>query len=160
MTLVLQYTAQTTVPVEVEGLIPSAVTEKGLGEIERMEILHGNRKLPLAEMFRALGDAADERIEFQGDLAGVHWIGGGMDRGEIRVAGPAGRHVGSEMTGGQIAVDGDAGEASHNRASRSRNSSTIPLRIIASLRSAMCGSILHPASDRPRSCLSAGWGRN
>jgi formylmethanofuran dehydrogenase subunit C len=98
------------VPVEVEGVLPSAVAGKGLAEIQRLEIFHGNRKLPLAEFFRASGDAADERIEFRGDLAGVHWIGAGMDRGEIRVAGPAGRHAGSGMTGGRITVEGDAGD--------------------------------------------------
>jgi formylmethanofuran dehydrogenase subunit C len=110
MTLILEYVAQTTVPVEVEGLVPSAVAGKSLGEIERWEIVHGNRKLPLAEFFRASGDAANDEIEFRGDLAGVHWIGAGMDRGEIRVLGPAGRHVGSEMTGGRITVEGDAGD--------------------------------------------------
>jgi len=110
MTLILEYLAETSVPVEVERLIPSAVGGKGLGEIERFEIVHGNRKVPLGELFRVSGDPADERIELRGDLAGVHWIGAGMDRGEIRVLGHAGRHVGSEMTGGRITVEGDAGD--------------------------------------------------
>jgi formylmethanofuran dehydrogenase subunit C len=110
MTLVLEYTAQTTVPVEVEGLVPAAVRDKGLGKIERLPIVHGNRKPPLAEFFRVSGDPADERIELRGDLSGVHWIGAGMDRGEIRVLGPAGRHVGSEMSGGQITVEGDVSD--------------------------------------------------
>jgi len=56
----------------------------------------GSPSLPLAELFRASGDPTDERIELRGDLSGVHWIGAGMDRGEIRVVGHAGRHVGSE----------------------------------------------------------------
>lgn len=110
MALHLRYLGQTTVPVEVEGLIPSAVRDKPLSEIQRREIFHGKEKLPLAEMFEVRGDPADERIELEGDLSGVHWIGAGMDAGEIRVAGNAGRHVGSEMTGGSILVEGDAGE--------------------------------------------------
>ncbi len=110
MPLVLEYVAQTTVPVEVEGLIPSALRDKSLGEIERLEVVHGNRKPPLAEFFRVSGDAADERIDLGGDLSGVHWIGAGMDHGEIRVLGHAGRHVGSEMTGGQITIEGDVGD--------------------------------------------------
>jgi formylmethanofuran dehydrogenase subunit C len=110
MPLVLEYTGRTTVPVEVEGLIPSAVGGKSLAQIERWPVVHGNRKPALAELFRASGDPADERIELRGDLSGVHWIGAGMDRGEIRVVGPAGRHVGSEMTGGEIVVEGDAGD--------------------------------------------------
>jgi len=107
MPLILESIAQTTIPIEVEGLIPSAVTGKSLGEIERLKIAHGNREVPLAELFRASGDPADERIEMRGDLSGVHGIGAGMDHGEIRVLGSAGRNVGSEMTGGRIVVEGD-----------------------------------------------------
>jgi len=110
MTLLLEYTARTPIPVEVEGLIPSAVREKSLAEIERWEAFHGKEKVPLGELFQISGDPADERIEFQGELAGVHWIGARMDGGEIRVAGTAGRHVGSEMTAGTIVVEGDAGD--------------------------------------------------
>lgn len=110
MTLVLEYTGQTGVPVEIEGITPSALRDKSLGEIERVPIVHGNRKPSLAEFFRVSGNPADERIELRGDLSGVHWIGAGMDRGEIRVLGRAGRHVGSEMSGGQITVEGDVGD--------------------------------------------------
>lgn len=110
MPLVLRYSAETTIPMEVEGLIPSAVRGKSLGEIERWEIAQGNQTRPLAEFFRVSGDTTDGRIEFQGDLSGVHWIGAGMDGGEIHIAGDAGRHVGSEMTGGRITVEGDAGD--------------------------------------------------
>jgi formylmethanofuran dehydrogenase subunit C len=110
MTLILEYVAQTTVPVEVDGLIPSNLRDKTLREIERIPVAVGNQKPPLAELFQVSGDPADERIVMQGDLSGVHWIGAGMDRGEIRVFGPAGRHLGSEMTGGEIVVEGDAGD--------------------------------------------------
>jgi len=110
MTLILEYIARTAVPVEVEGLIPSALRDKGLGEIAKMPIAVGNRTLPAAELFRISGNAADERIEMHGDLSGVHWIGANMDCGEIRVLGRAGRHVGSEMSGGVITVEGDAGD--------------------------------------------------
>ena len=110
MPLVLKYRAQTQIPVEVEGLTPTAVREQSLAEIEKFAIFHGNRRLPLAEFFAVSGDAGDGRIEFQGDLAGVHWIGARLSEGEIRVAGPAGRHVGSEMSGGEIHVAGNAGD--------------------------------------------------
>lgn len=106
----LTYTAETTVPVEVEGVTPDAVRDKPLPEIERLEVFHGNRKAALADLFRVEGDASDERIEWRGNLAGVHWIGAKMTAGEIRVEGNAGRHVGSEMRGGEIHVSGDAGD--------------------------------------------------
>ena len=108
MALKLVYRAVTTVPVEVEGFTPDWACDKSLAEIERFEIFHGNRSLPLAEMFAVSGDAGDNRFDFEGDLSGVHWIGAGMASGRIQVQGPAGRHVGSEMRGGEIVVDGDA----------------------------------------------------
>ncbi|HEX3727114.1 MAG TPA: formylmethanofuran dehydrogenase subunit C, partial [Pirellulales bacterium] len=64
----------------------------------------------LADCFTISGDAGDGRIDFVGDLSGVHWIGAGMTEGVIHVAGNAGRHVGSEMTGGEIHVAGNAGD--------------------------------------------------
>ncbi len=110
MPLRLIYKAQTSIPVEVEGLVPDAIREMTAAEVERFEIFHGNEKLPLAEFFSVSGSAVDGRMDFEGNLAGVHWIGAHMGTGAIHVEGPAGRHVGSEMTGGEIHVAGDAGD--------------------------------------------------
>ena len=41
-------------------------------------------------------------IEFEGNLSGVHWIGAHLRSGEVHVHGAAGRHIGSEMRGGEI----------------------------------------------------------
>jgi formylmethanofuran dehydrogenase subunit C len=106
----LTYTAATSVPVEVEGVTPDAVCGKSTAEIAGLEIFHGNRTVALGDMFRVEGDASDRRIEWQGDLAGVHWIGAKMTAGEMHIDGHAGRHVGSEMRGGEIHVAGDAGD--------------------------------------------------
>jgi formylmethanofuran dehydrogenase subunit C len=108
MAIKLTYRAETSVPVEIEGLTPDWACDKSLAEIERFEIFHGNRKLPLAEMFAVTGDAADKRFDFEGNLSGVHWIGAHMRSGQIFVHGPAGRHIGSELRGGQIHIEGDA----------------------------------------------------
>jgi formylmethanofuran dehydrogenase subunit C len=110
MTLVLEYRAATPIPVEVEGLTPDGLRDRSLAEIERSEIFHGNEKLPLAELFRVSGEAGDLHQVWQGNLAGVHWIGAGMTAGRVEVEGPAGRHVGSEMRGGEIQVRGDASD--------------------------------------------------
>jgi formylmethanofuran dehydrogenase subunit C len=109
MSIKLKYRGETSVPVEVEGLTPDWACDKSQAEIERFEIFHGNRKLPLAEMFEVTGDASDKRFDWEGNLAGVHWIGAHMRSGELHVHGPAGRHVGSELRGGEIRVEGDAG---------------------------------------------------
>lgn len=108
MALQLTYYGETSVPVEIEGLTPDWASGKSLAEIERFEIFHGNRKLPLAEMFQVSGDAADRRFDFEGNLSGVHWIGAHMQTGQIHIHGSGGRHIGSEMEGGEIFVDGDA----------------------------------------------------
>lgn len=110
MTLRLEYCGDTSVPVEVEGVIPSAVCGRTLGEIERWPIHCGNRRVPLAELFRVTGDPADQRIIWCGELRGVHWIGAGMDGGEMVIEGSAGRHVGSEMSAGTIVIERDAGD--------------------------------------------------
>ena len=109
MPLKLHYKGETSVPVEIEGLTPDWAYDKPLAEIQRFEIFHGNRKIPLAEMFDVSGDASDKRFHMQGNLAGVHWIGAQMQSGAIHIEGPAGRHLGSEMRGGEIVVHGDAG---------------------------------------------------
>jgi formylmethanofuran dehydrogenase subunit C len=110
MSLSLRYHANTSVPVEIDGVVPDKLRDKSLVEIERLEIHHGNRTLPLAELFAVSGDPTDGRIDFEGDLSGVHSIGYGMTSGEIRVHGNAGRHVGGGMTGGRIVVDGNTGD--------------------------------------------------
>lgn len=110
MALRLRLTAETTIPIEVEGITPDQLHDKSLSEIERLDIFHGNQKLPLAEMFSVEGDPADMTIEWEGDLSGVHWIGTKMTAGTIRVLGNGGRHIGSEMKGGEIHVDGNAGD--------------------------------------------------
>jgi formylmethanofuran dehydrogenase subunit C len=109
MAIQFTYKATTPIPVEVEGLTPDWACDKQLGEIERLEIFHGNRKLPLAEMFAVAGDPSDKRFDFEGNLAGVHWLGAHMRSGRVFIDGPAGRHIGSEMRGGEIHVEGDAG---------------------------------------------------
>ncbi len=110
MPLRLTYIGQTSVPVEIEGITPDALRGKSLAEIERLPIYHGNRQVPLAEFFRVEGTADDGRLEFAGNLGGVHWIGAHMKEGTIVIEGAAGRHVGSEMKGGEIHVFGDAGD--------------------------------------------------
>jgi formylmethanofuran dehydrogenase subunit C len=108
--LLLRYKAATTIPVEIEGVTPTAVREMPLADIARIEVFHGNRKEPLGEFFDISGDPTDSRMELEGNLAGVHWIGAHMTEGEIHVRGNAGRHVGSEMSGGVIHVHGNASD--------------------------------------------------
>jgi formylmethanofuran dehydrogenase subunit C len=108
--LTLTYRGGTTTPVEVPGLVPEALRELSPAAIAALTIFHGNRQVPLGELFHIAGDPRDERLTFVGDLSGVHWIGTKMQRGVIRIEGKAGRHVGSELAGGEIHVAGDVGD--------------------------------------------------
>ena len=110
MSLRIEYTATATVPVEVEGVVPNRLRQMSLDDIRRLEIFHGNEKIPLGEFFNVSGDPSDEHMDWDGDLSDVHWIGAKMESGTIQVHGNAGRHVGSELKGGTIQVDGDAGD--------------------------------------------------
>jgi formylmethanofuran dehydrogenase subunit C len=110
MSLTLTYAAETSVPVELPGVTPDRLRAKSAAEIERLEILHGNRLVALGELFRVSGDPSDGRIDLEGEVSGVHRIGFGMAGGELHVHGPAGRHLGGEMTGGTIRVEGDTGD--------------------------------------------------
>ncbi len=110
MTLRLQYKQTSSVPVEVEGITPDALRDKDLAEIEQLAIYHGNEQLPLGELFSVSGDASDARLEWSGELAGVHWIGAKMTDGSMHIEGDAGRHIGSQMRGGEIHVHGNAGD--------------------------------------------------
>lgn len=110
MTLEIQLRTASSIPIEVEGVHPSELRGLDRTAIERIEIHHGNRQLALAELFDVSGDASDERIVWQGDCSGVHWIGAGMSSGEMIIEGDAGRHLGSELRGGKIRVERNAGD--------------------------------------------------
>ena len=102
--------AKTNVPLEVEGITPDTTRGKSLAEIEKLEIFEGNVKTQLAAFFTVRRDAADDIHEWEGDLAGVHWIGTKLQSGKIIALGNVGRHLGSEMKGGEIHVQGDASD--------------------------------------------------
>ena len=110
MTLTLKTDYRGSIPLEVEGITPDVTRGKSLADIEQLTVFHGNRKMVLAEFFTVAGDAADARIEWEGDLSRVHWIGAGMKEGTMRIHGSAGRHVGSRMCNGTIEVLGDVSD--------------------------------------------------
>jgi formylmethanofuran dehydrogenase subunit C len=102
--------AETTVPLEVEGITPDTARGLALSDIEKLEVFEGNVKARLADFFTVSGDPTDEMHDWEGSLAGVHWIGAKMQSGRVVIHGDAGRHVGSEMRGGEIHVLGNASD--------------------------------------------------
>ncbi|MCE9604314.1 MAG: formylmethanofuran dehydrogenase subunit C [Planctomycetia bacterium] len=108
--LTLTYRGTTSVPVELEGIVPDKLQALSPSSIERLPIFHGNQSVALGELFRVAGDASDEQVALHGELAGVHWIGAKMQSGTLRIEGNAGRHVGSELHGGAIHVAGNVAD--------------------------------------------------
>ena len=110
MSLTLRYSSCTALPADIRTITPDRLRQRSLTEIERTEIVQGNRTVRLAELFRLSGDPSDGVIEFEGNLSGVHHVGAEMVDGRIVVRGNAGRHLGAGMSGGAILVEGDAGD--------------------------------------------------
>jgi len=111
MPLTLTLRTKSTLPIEVDGILPEAVHALTLAEIEKLPILFGNGRAPLAEHFQVEGSAADDlTVIWRGDCRAVKRIGVAMAAGTIRVEGNAGMHLGAEMRGGEIVVDGDTGD--------------------------------------------------
>lgn len=110
MTLQIEPTSKTSIPLELESITPDAVRELDVAAIEQIEIFEGNNKARLGDFFRVSGDPSDGEILFQGDFSGVHWIGTKMSSGKITIEGNVGRHLGSEMSGGEIHITGDASD--------------------------------------------------
>lgn len=110
MPLHLDLRTKSSVPLEVDGILPSSIRGKSLAAVEQLKIFAGNQQAGLADFFRVSGDTNADQLVWQGDLSGVHWIGAKLESGRVDVQGNVGRHVGSEMTGGEIHVQGNASD--------------------------------------------------
>ncbi len=101
---------ETSIPVEVDGILPTRLDSLSVSQIERLSIWHGNRQIPLAEAFTVQRTDSDSAICWDGDLTGTHRIGEALSKGHVEVHGNAGRHVGGRMTGGRLEVHGDVSD--------------------------------------------------
>ncbi|MHB1558474.1 MAG: formylmethanofuran dehydrogenase subunit C [Isosphaeraceae bacterium] len=110
MPLIFQLASAVGAPIRLGGITPDGLRGMAPAEIARLQVPRGNGRVALGDLFRISGDAADGRLEFEGDLGGIHEIGVGMTGGEIVVRGNVGRHAGAGMTGGVIQIHGDAGD--------------------------------------------------
>ncbi|WP_442484172.1 formylmethanofuran dehydrogenase subunit C [Aeoliella sp. SH292] len=110
MPLTIRPRSLDTIPVSLAGVTPDALVEKSLVEIEKTLVWHGNRQVPLAELFQVSGTVGDLVLQLEGDFSYVHHIGAGISQGEIRVEGNVGRHAGQGMRGGSLVIEGSAGD--------------------------------------------------
>jgi formylmethanofuran dehydrogenase subunit C len=107
--LIFTLKEQPTVPIEAEVLSPDVVANLATDAVRALPIYLGKRRLRLDDFFNVEGDPGDE-MEVRGDASRVKWIGRGMTRGRIKVAGNVGMHLGASMKGGTIEVSGNAGD--------------------------------------------------
>jgi formylmethanofuran dehydrogenase subunit C len=108
MPTVLRLVHPTTLPIEVDGIVPATVRAASLDELRRRAILVGNRETPLGELFTVSRSGDDGDLVWEGDCSVVKRIAAGMKEGRVRVPGSAGMHVAAGMIGGEVVVDGDA----------------------------------------------------
>jgi formylmethanofuran dehydrogenase subunit C len=107
--LVLTVTEIPTVPLEAEVLAPDILAPLAHDAVCALPVFLGKRQCRVDDFFTVQGEG-NEEMEIRGDARRVKWIGRGMTRGRIRVAGNAGMHMGAFMKGGTIEVTGHASD--------------------------------------------------
>jgi formylmethanofuran dehydrogenase subunit C len=97
------------VPLEAECLTPDVIAPLGHDEVRALPVVLGKRQYRLDDFFEVEGEGSEE-LEVHGDAGRVKWMGRGMTRGGLTVAGNAGMHLGAYMKGGTIEVAGNASD--------------------------------------------------
>jgi formylmethanofuran dehydrogenase subunit C len=100
---------QPSVPLEAEVLSPDVTVALSHDAVRALPVFLGKRQRRLDDFFDVEGEASDE-LEIRGDAGKVKWIGRGMTRGRITIAGNAGMHLGASMKGGAIEVSGNVSD--------------------------------------------------
>ena len=97
------------VPLEAEMITPDVMATLTNGGIRALPVHLGKRQRRVDDFFDVEGAASDE-LEIRGDATKVKWIGRGMTRGRVTIAGNAGMHLGAYVKGGTIEVSGNASD--------------------------------------------------
>jgi formylmethanofuran dehydrogenase subunit C len=97
------------VPLEAESISPDVMAGLRHDAIRALPVLLGKRQRRLDDYFEVEGEASDQ-VALRGDVSRVKWIGRGMTRGRVAIAGDAGMHLGASMKGGVIEVTGNVSD--------------------------------------------------
>ena len=101
------------VPIYAPCIKPDAFAGLSEREIGSLELLKGNRRMRLADLFHVEGDGAaraeELTIRLVGDFSKVRQVGFEMTAGRVVVEGPVGLLAGEHMRGGTLVIRGDAG---------------------------------------------------
>ena len=100
--------------VETDGVTPDRLATLGEREIAALPAWAGTRQGALGDFFKVRGERS-ARVAILGSVGKVNGLGAGMTGGELIIDGDAGDRVGAGMTGGLVDVRGnvqhDAGAA-------------------------------------------------
>ncbi len=107
--ITLRLKEEPSVPIEAEALSPDVVAALRRDEIRALPMFLGKRQVRVGDFFEVEGEASEE-LEIHGDAGRIKWLGRGMTRGRLRIAGNAGMHLGAYMKGGTIEVSGNASD--------------------------------------------------
>lgn len=109
--MILRPKIVTEIPVEAECITPDLFSGKSVKDVEALELLVGNKKKKLGEVFEVgKGSEGDGEILIEGDVSNVKHIGARMSLGRISIKGNVGMHLGREMDGGKISVHGNVSD--------------------------------------------------
>jgi formylmethanofuran dehydrogenase subunit C len=126
VTLTLSLREAPVAPVDASELRPDRLAGLTRGEIERLELRHGNRPATVGDLFDVSGDG-EEDVRVEGHARLTH-VGAGMTGGRLTLSGSTGDRVGADggghphpaaavggwcgagMQGGELVVEGDAGD--------------------------------------------------
>ncbi len=97
------------VPLEAESVCPDVFAGLSEDAVRALPVVLGKRQCRLDDFFDVEGPGSEE-IEIRGDVGRVKWVGRGMTRGRITIAGNSGMHLGAYMKGGTIEVGGGASD--------------------------------------------------
>ncbi|MES9829620.1 MAG: formylmethanofuran dehydrogenase subunit C [Candidatus Thiodiazotropha sp.] len=89
---------------------PAHLAGKQVGEVARIPLWLGNRRVDAGELFAIEGEVTDQ-IVIQSESDRLDGIGAGMSGGKIMIEGKAGAYLGCGMRNGTIQVSGNAGVA-------------------------------------------------
>jgi formylmethanofuran dehydrogenase subunit C len=95
--------------VDLSALTPDGLAGKSSNEIRCIDLLIGNRRQQLGELFDVDGDNTQPQITIRASSDRLARVGARMQTGSIIVHGDCGPYVGIGMRGGKIVVDGAAG---------------------------------------------------
>jgi formylmethanofuran dehydrogenase subunit C len=99
-----------TARLEVDGLTADRLATLGEPEIANLPVLAGRDHARLGDFFEVRGGHT-ATVRLAGDLSRLDGIAEGMTGGELVVDGDAGDRLGARMTGGTVRVTGAAGDA-------------------------------------------------